>query len=236
MRQFSYNNNLTKSGSVHRNFSQGGSVMNKINSAGMYCNRLDIVDRIVTRESRKFRWSRTDSWNLEEDTSTQIKGMRKRKAGTYGKFPKPPQDVLREKLIADQQNLINSWVKNAEGRKASLLADHKGGKFQFPRLPKGSTFMIDWDRLISEIKQATTLEGAYQAFLTFHDVVDESLSIAGDFHAIWEEFVMSDEKKLVEKRLVSERKKERRLPYGVGYTCSKYWVKERQHKKGETNE
>jgi len=221
MRQFSYNNNLSKSGSVHRNFSQGGSVMEEINSPA------DFVERIVERFRRKNRRSREYEWNYEEDTSTQIKGMKKRKAGTYGKFPKPPQDVLREKLIADQQNLINSWVKNVEGRKASLLADLKGRKFQWG---EGSTFMIDWDKLISPIKEAASLEGAYQAFLTFHDVVDESLAHAGDFHEIWDEFVVSDEKKSVEKRFVSERKKERRLPYGKLYTCCEYWVKERQHR------
>jgi len=185
----------------------------------------DFVERIVERFRQKNRWSREYEWNYEEDTSTQIKGMKKRKAGTYGKFPKPPQDVHRERLIAAQQNLINSWVKNVEGRKASLLADLKGGEFRFPRTT--TTFMIDWDKLISPIKEAASLEGAYQAFLTFHDIVDESLSIAGDFHEIWKEFAVSDEKELVEKRLVSERNKERRLPYGKVYTCCEYWVEGR---------
>jgi len=116
-------------------------------------------------------------------------------------------------------------VKSVEGRKASLLADLKGGEFQ---LGEGSTFMIDWDKLISQIKKAASLEDAYQAFLTFHHVVDESLAHAGDFRELWDEFVVSDEKKSVEKRFVDERKRVRRLPYGGGSGFpTQYWVKQR---------
>jgi len=175
----------------------------------------DLVERIVERESRKFRWKKTSPLMMNFLKTSRPD------------LPKPPRDALREKLIADQQNLINYWVKSVEERKASLLADLKGGEFQ---LGEGSTFMIDWDKLISPIKEAASLDDAYQAFLTFHYVVDESLAVVGDFHEIWEEFVVSNEKQLVEKRLKSERKNRRKLPYGTSYTCSEYWVKERQHR------
>lgn len=99
---------------------------------------------------------------------------------------KPNKKKMKHSMA--HRRLVDCWVKNAEGRKASLLADLKGGEFRFPK--SKTTFMLFvWDKLISEIKQATTLEGAYQAFLTFHDVVDESLAIAGGFHKIWKEFM-----------------------------------------------
>ena len=141
------------------------------------------------------------------------------------------ESALREKLIVDQQKLIDFWVKNAEGRKASLLADLKGGEFRFPtpkvRLilnPKSkTTFMIDWDKLISEIKKAGSLEDAYKAFLKFHEVVDESLALTGEFYEIWEEFIVSSEKKDAEKSRVSDRKEARRhANYGIGAVSCEY--------------
>jgi len=185
MRQFSTNNNLSKSGSVHRNFSQGGSVMERIMAT--------LEDRVVERAKPRFK--------------------------------KKVRDAYREKLIADQQKLINSWVKHAEGRKASLLADLKGRKFQW----EGETFMIDWDKLISEIKQATSLEDAYQAFLIFHDVVDGSLALVGDYDGIRDafKFAVSEEKMLGERRLKRERKKEiDDLCAGKNsYFYFQYWVR-----------
>ena len=122
------------------------------------------------------------------------------------RFKKKVRDAYREKLIADQQKLINSWVKHAEGRKASLLADLKGRKLQW----EGETFMIDWDKLLSPIKKATSLEDAFQAFLIFHDVVDGSLALVGDYEEIRDafKFAVSEEKMLGKRRSKRERKKE----------------------------
>ena len=78
-----------------------------------------------------------------------------------------------------------------------------------------------------------SLEDAYQAFLTFHDVVDGALALDGNYEEIRDAFVLSEEKMLGERGLKREIK-DWKVNYGFRY--AQYWVKERQHKKGETNE
>jgi len=160
-----------------------------------------IVDRIVKKGRRKFRGT------LEERT------QRGRKSKSAVK-----------KLIAGEKSLIVFWKRSAIERKAHLQAISTG----CPASATSAAYIeIDWDKLMSPLEKATTLEEAYEAFLTFHDVVDESLALALDIHEIWEEFAVSEEKKLIEERRKRQRKECRRFPYGAMALCYEYSLEEK---------